>query len=35
MSLSSEDEKVEWRKLLANITSKADGFLRYYFPVVK
>lgn len=32
---NNTENRSEWKKVLANIVYKADGFLRYYFPVAK
>jgi hypothetical protein len=33
--MQSDSEKPEWKKFFAGIISKADGYLHYYFPIVK
>lgn len=32
---NASESKSEWKKVLANIVYRADGFLRYYFPVAR
>lgn len=35
MFSTNTEEKSEWKQVIANIVYRADGFLRYYFPVAK